>query len=290
MAMYHGQGHTSVEKNHEMENGGKIILPQTVLDYLTRLHIQYPMLFKLTNTNPASQRTTHAGVIEFHNEEGKCYMPYWMMRNLLLAEGDLILVDYSSLPTATYVKLQPQSTDFLDITNPRAVLELKLRNFACLTKSDMFNINYNNKNYEFLVEELKPANAVCILECDMNVEFSAPVGYQEPKREGKEVNKLDDHHEEEPSFTPFSGKGYRSDGKEKGTQGSSDGAGARSSRLLAQTAPKRGIPNYDYKPGKLTFIHAPIPKTSIENGSKDEDPFKAFSGAGQKLKNTKPKV
>ena len=30
--------------------------------------------------------------------------------------------------------------------------------------------------------ELKPADAVNIIECDMNVDFEAPVGYQEPER------------------------------------------------------------------------------------------------------------
>jgi ubiquitin fusion degradation protein 1 len=32
-----------------LEKGGKIILPPSALDQLTRLNIVYPMLFKLTN-------------------------------------------------------------------------------------------------------------------------------------------------------------------------------------------------------------------------------------------------
>ncbi|VDP52878.1 unnamed protein product, partial [Soboliphyme baturini] len=124
----------STEKTREMENGGK-----------TRLHIEYPMMFKLTNCDKERRRFTHSGVLEFHQEEGKCYIPYWMMRNLLLSEGELIKVEYSNLPVATYVKFKPQSMEFLDITNPRAVLELKLRSFACLTKGDIIAIEYNNK-------------------------------------------------------------------------------------------------------------------------------------------------
>jgi hypothetical protein len=38
-------------------------------------------------------------------------------------------------------------------------------------------INYNNKIYELNVLETKPAEAVSIIECDMNVEFEAPPGY-----------------------------------------------------------------------------------------------------------------
>ena len=92
-----------------------------------------------------------------------------MMTNLLLEEGAIIDLESVSLPIAEYVKIQPQSVDFLDISNPKAVLERALRTFACLTVGDIIAINYNNKRYEFNVLELKPRNAVSIIECDMNV-------------------------------------------------------------------------------------------------------------------------
>ena len=40
-----------------------------------------------------------------------------------------------------------------------------------------------SKGYELSVLEVKPGNAVSIIECDMNVEFAAPVGYKEPTRQ-----------------------------------------------------------------------------------------------------------
>ena len=43
------------------------------------------------------------------------------MRNLCVDEGDFIQIDNVSLSVATYAKFQPQSVDFLDITNPKAV-------------------------------------------------------------------------------------------------------------------------------------------------------------------------
>ena len=48
------------------------------------------------------------------------------MQNLLLQEGDLLQVESTSLPVATYSKFQPQSTEFLDISNPKAVYPFKL--------------------------------------------------------------------------------------------------------------------------------------------------------------------
>ena len=55
---------------------------------------------------------------------------------------------------------------------------MRLRHFACLSKGDIVAINYNNKIYELNVLETKPAAAVSIIECDMNVEFEAPPGYE----------------------------------------------------------------------------------------------------------------
>ena len=49
-------------------------------------------------------------------------------------------------------------------------------------------INYNDQIYEMRVLEVKPGNAVSIIECDMNVEFAAPVGYQEPERPDHAAN------------------------------------------------------------------------------------------------------
>ena len=74
----------------DVEGGGKIIMPPSALDQLTRLNIVYPMLFKLTNKR--TEKTTHCGVLEFVADEGKIYIPYWMMQNLMVEEGGLVQV------------------------------------------------------------------------------------------------------------------------------------------------------------------------------------------------------
>lgn len=138
------------------------------------------MLFQLTAAS--TSRHTHSGVLEFTAEEGCCYIPYWMMQNLLVEEGSLITIKNISLPKATFVKLQPQSVDFLEISNPKAVLEHALRNFSCVTLGDVIQIQYNDKNYHLALQEVKPADAACIIETDCQVDFDAPVGYVEPER------------------------------------------------------------------------------------------------------------
>jgi len=278
VSMLPGQERTDVEK------GGKIIMPPSALDMLTRLNIQYPMLFKLTNTKTGVNRETHCGVLEFVADEGRIYLPYWMMHNLLLEEGGLVQVENQSLPVATFAKFQPQAPDFLDITNPKAVLENALRGFACLTKGDIIAINYNEKIYEMLVMETKPGNAVSIIETDMNVDFEAPVGYKEPERVFP-AQQQQQEEEDEPidvsaivtaaSFRAFQGGGNRLDGKKKNTESSPS--------MIPQHEIQRGIPNYNYKNGKITFIRNSHSRNG-ETTSEEDKSFEAFSGSGQSLR------
>ncbi|ERF77021.1 hypothetical protein EPUS_06889 [Endocarpon pusillum Z07020] len=163
--------------------GGKVFLPPSALDKLTRLHITYPMLFELINGK--EDKVTHAGVLEFIAEEGKIYLPQWLMNTLLLEPGDLLQIKSTDLPPGRFVKLQPQSPSFLDISDPRAVLENAFRNFACLTKGDIFTFSYNDQTYDIAVLEIKPDNdqhAIVTMETDLEVDFATPVGYEPPIR------------------------------------------------------------------------------------------------------------
>jgi ubiquitin fusion degradation protein 1 len=63
-------------ERQELNYGGKVIMPPSALEKLTRLHIAYPMLFELRNG--AKDRMTHAGVLEFIAEEGRVYLPHWV--------------------------------------------------------------------------------------------------------------------------------------------------------------------------------------------------------------------
>lgn len=63
-------------------------------------------------------------------------------------------------------------------------LEHSLRNFAALTLNDCIAVSYNKKIYELLVLEVQPNDGrggISVLETDLQVEFAAPLGYEEPK-------------------------------------------------------------------------------------------------------------
>ncbi|KAI0181912.1 UFD1-domain-containing protein [Hypoxylon sp. FL1284] len=167
----------------ELNYGSKIFLPPSALQKISQLHVQWPLMMELINGEKGAQ--THAGVLEFVAEEGRAYIPQWMMQTLQLDVGDMIQIKSTSLELAKMVKLQPQSTNFLDISDPKAVLEKAFRNFATLTKGDVFNFEYNDEVYEVAVLEVKPETekmGVCMIETDVSVEFAPPVGYVEPQK------------------------------------------------------------------------------------------------------------
>lgn len=214
-----------------LDDGGKIILPASALDELARLNIVYPMLFKITNTNQGI--STHCGVLEFSAEEGRVYIPFWMQEHLQLSPGMFVTITNANLPKGSFVKIRPQQKAFIEISDPRAVLEKKLRNFSCLTKGDTIMINYNDTNYLIDIMDIKPvtdSNGICIVETDVNVDFDRPLDMPpSPVNQGPPQEQIFDTIprgvpqqqqqqqpvQEEPKFQAFKGEGRRLDGKQK---------------------------------------------------------------------------
>ena len=104
-------------------------MPPSALANLTNMELESPWMFKLRNpANPAA--STHGGVLEFIAEEGCVHLPHWMMRTLRLEEGDPIRITGCELPKGKLVKLQAQTVDFLEISDPKAVYVLTLLTLA----------------------------------------------------------------------------------------------------------------------------------------------------------------
>ncbi|ORZ32091.1 ubiquitin fusion degradation protein UFD1-domain-containing protein, partial [Catenaria anguillulae PL171] len=160
--------------------GSGIILPQSALAKLTQLNVETPYKFSLTNERTG--KTTHGNVLEFLAEEGRAYVPRWMLESLGVQEGELVQIKSTRLPSGKFVKIQPQSTAFLDISDPKAVLERAFRSYLCMTLGDKIAFMYADREYVIEIQELKPANAVNLLDTDLEVDFAPPVGYVEPER------------------------------------------------------------------------------------------------------------
>ena len=172
------------------------------------------------------------------------------MQTLLLEAGDLLQIKSTDLPPGAFIKLQPQSPSFLDISDPKAVLENAFRNFACLTAGDVFSFAYNDSVYEIEVLEVKPdtdAHAICTIETDLSVDFAEPVGYQEQLKAQSAAN----------------------------PKGSAKAGAPRGGKIHTQGTMAQAI-NYDaIAPSSGTFA----------TGEKAASTY--FSGAGQRLGNKK---
>ncbi|KAG0018265.1 ubiquitin fusion degradation protein [Entomortierella chlamydospora] len=297
------QGNERQNVNH----GGKIILPQSALAKLASLHIQYPMLFELSR----GSQSTHAGVLEFIAEEGRVYLPHWMMKTLTLSEGDLVTVKSTSLPLGSFVKIQPQSVDFLDISDPKAVLENALRNFSTLTVGDNIEISYNDNIYGILVMEIKPPGVgISIVETDLEVDFAPPVGYQEPtpvprgrpimeSKLRKEVEQRMATPDSMKNRSPFEGQGQRLSGsKSKSVVKDSSSTMGTASGTASGSAKEKEVDVLDKDGseapaalnlplGNLFFGYKYIPPKSEEDKLKAAQEVKqepVFEGVGQTLR------
>ncbi|GAA5966303.1 hypothetical protein JCM3765_005249 [Sporobolomyces pararoseus] len=161
--------------------GGKIVMPPSALDELTQLDIELPINFEITNPkNP--DLNTHVGVLEFIADEGCVNLPQWIMDQLRLNEGDPIRIVGGRYPKGKMVKLQPQSVDFLEISDPKAALEKAIGNYSCLSAGDIIEIAYQSLTFRLLIMEITPPGpAISVLDTDLEVDFAPPVGYVEPE-------------------------------------------------------------------------------------------------------------
>lgn len=170
----------------EINTGNKIFLPNSALNQLSQMNIQYPMMFKITNCQ--NKRSTHCSVLEFTSPEGIVYLPICMFHNLYLNpdQHGYIKLENISLQKGTFVKFQPFRMIYInEVFNQQAILENQLSSYACLTKGDILEISFQEKCFKIEVIELKPQNAVSIIETDINVEFERP---KDLKNHEKRIN------------------------------------------------------------------------------------------------------
>ncbi|KAI3387441.1 hypothetical protein SNEBB_004347 [Seison nebaliae] len=268
---------TAIGRNEQMKFGGKVNLPASILDRLTRMSVQYPMLFKLEAID--TKLVTHCGVFEFTAEEGTVVVPDWILNNLgVMLNG--INVSYISLPQGTFVRFEPETPDFFEIHDYFAVLEMKLRAQACLTQDDRIAMEYNGKIYFMKVVECKPQRAISIVETDISVDIHNKFLVESPNTQKNKyfnIKPKDDDinmaiHGKNQST--FAGTGTRLDGKPKKVKKVDMEKEEERDQIINHSV-KRGIPNYDYPLGNIRFIHERPVNESELNTNKD---FSAFTG------------
>eukprot|EP01059_Diplonema_ambulator_P017575 TRINITY_DN29592_c0_g1_i1.p1 TRINITY_DN29592_c0_g1~~TRINITY_DN29592_c0_g1_i1.p1 ORF type:complete len:306 (+),score=56.15 TRINITY_DN29592_c0_g1_i1:52-918(+) len=267
-----------------IDRGGKVNLPHSCMGELARMEITYPMMFKISN--PVTGKSSHCGVLEFTADEGCVVVPYWMLQLLGVGESERVVVESVTLPRGTFMKIQPVEEAFIRLSNPKVVLESRLNNFSCLTKGDTILINYNDRNYEIIILEVKvgdrEVNAISIVETDVKVDFSRPLNMP-PSPETKPLPK--------PTAAPSSSSGLHF-GNTLMDRGDPD--------TKAPPAPSTEIPTTGFRaftgvgrslggasgPSSGSGPSQPVRTDSYGRPLKTEEPkqnFVAFSGKGRSL-------
>ena len=162
----------------------KILLPPDILrelmarDLFTENDI---MFFKVIN------KKIEFGVVcsvqEFTASPGMCHIPYHIMEELAITEGETVEIEKVSPPKGTYVKLRPQETAFIEMSNPKAILEkIMCQDYPVITEGQTITINYKDLGKIFSIDilETQPEEVVSIIDTDLNVEFGEPADYIAP--------------------------------------------------------------------------------------------------------------
>lgn len=138
----------------EIDNGGKCILPQYVFQEISARRTPYPLMFELFF--PHNGKTTHVGVLEFTAAEGTAILPEWVMEKFHARRLAHVQFRTVSLPMGNFLRIRPMQKAFIDLTDPKTVLQNHLqRSFVCLTTNDTFTINYAGQVFKIHVMEVR---------------------------------------------------------------------------------------------------------------------------------------
>lgn len=213
----------SEEVTNRCRHSNKILLPPNVLhELMTRDLFKENdiMFFKVINKKIEFGNV--CSVHEFTASPGICHVPYHIMEYLAITEGENIEIEKISPPTGTYVKLRPHKTAFIELSNPKAILEkIMCEDYPVITQGQTIAINYKGLGKVFRIDimETQPAEVISIIDTDLNVDFDEPIDYiappppalqpTPPNEAGSADSPPISPIENNARFVPFSGTGYR---------------------------------------------------------------------------------
>ena len=228
----------SADLTQRVKYSNKILLPPNVLYELNQqnnLENSEQMCFKISN--PELNFGQICCVHEFSAPPGVCHIPYHIMSNLAIKEGNHVNIEKVTPVKGTYLKLRLHSTTFAELSNPKAILEKILsRDYPVVTQGHTIAIHYKELDRVFYIDVVKtePADMINITNTDINVDFDTPLDYVPPQPERPPnptplsqpnlsninfgENKILQHQDDlccqekkspTSAFVPFTGKGNR---------------------------------------------------------------------------------
>ncbi|RNF05798.1 ubiquitin fusion degradation protein [Trypanosoma rangeli] len=152
------------ERGELVDGGGRVLLPSSCLAEISTMNVAYPLQFCIRSR----KGVCYAGVLEFNADNGIVIMPLWMFSALLLQPGDTVTLETCVLPPGKLVKLRPQQSSFIQLSDPRKVLEMHLSHYPVLTRGTSIILRYLDR--EFIIDVTDITN-----EADRSVEAISTV-------------------------------------------------------------------------------------------------------------------
>ena len=163
----------------QVKYSNKLLLPEEILRNLMKKKYNPPFFFKIENINMKYGQV--CGVQEFSAPPGVVHVPYHIMEGLGISEGQHVEIQLASPVKGTYIKIQPHTTSFIDLSNPKALLEKVLsEKYPVVTEGHTIAIEYVNKVFYIDIVKTEPAPVIDILNVNLNVDFEQPLDYAEP--------------------------------------------------------------------------------------------------------------
>jgi len=157
------------ELTKRLKSSNKILLPPSVLYELNQQDLSDNiMFFKVSNKE--MQFGIVCGVHEFSAPPG-------------IREGQEVEIEKICPVQGTYIKLRPHKTEFMNLSNPKAVLErIMSRDYPVVSQGQTIELNYEDLNCRYRIDivETKPTEIISIVNTDINIDFDQPLDYVEP--------------------------------------------------------------------------------------------------------------
>ena len=218
------------DKYQRLEQSDRCLVPTTILQKIhTSLgdELPNPLIFQLTREpKDSGQEEVNVlgyGTVEFLEGIDHIYLSNRLIQQLWIQYGDHVMCQVCTepIPKGTGIKLQPHTSNFLTIDNPKKALEDALRYYySILHEGDVISLKYQNQTYDVTVVETKPDSPILSFNTDLEVDFLPPLDYVPPPVSHSPVVSnaavaSTDETPPENSWTdqdewrPFCGKGYR---------------------------------------------------------------------------------
>jgi len=156
------------------------------------------------------------------NDNSIMFVPFHIMNNIGIREGQQVEIEKICPVQGTYMKLRPHKTEFINLSNPKAVLErIMSKDYPVVSQGQTIEINYEDLKCKYLIDiiETNPANIISIVNTDINIDFDQPLDYVEAEipSPGSQQNKIISRTTQLKSmqsptskqFVPFSGQGNK---------------------------------------------------------------------------------